>query len=317
MRAEEKALFNFLETELVGERIRKRSVRKTQKSIDKIDKEIYLAQKPVKFNYGQNFFFKHAMTAIIAVIVCLSIVLPITLPRNGGALTPIDPDIPSQPRIYSNDIIRFPISESNLRGIPGLLLLGEHQIPPLFGVIPMWGTSSMELANDAPLLLSYTVEGSWVTLDNGDRFMANQRIRTHRYYHFANYLSGFYSALEIAYNLHADEVVENGIQKFDIDEEVILDDIVLWSRTTAVSAFIVDDMPIFAHANYTEDESFNMVRTAVIFFQFGGNDYFIRITEIYGEEVSTSLDDMIEYVKDTVVPALFENIVVNSEIVGI
>jgi len=291
-------LFDYLETEL-GERPNKKEVKRTQREIAKVESGIF--QKQVKPNFANSFLFKHALTSIVAVMLCLSIVLPITLQGRDNQFTPITPE----PFIYTDNIILISIEEQGLRRIPDLLFFSQQQLT-LAGVIPMWGVSRMELADDAPLVLSYVVVGSVLTLGS-DMFAVEYRIRTHMHYHFAWYHENSYSALEIARTRYANLVTEQNIQEFNISEEQIVDDVTL-PRTSNVHGFMVDGITIFTHASYSFDENFNEVRNVLIHFTFGGNDYFVRITEIFGAQVSTSLEDLVGLAKSTIVPALFENI---------
>ncbi|MCL2756328.1 MAG: hypothetical protein FWE45_04740 [Firmicutes bacterium] len=294
MRTKDKVLSDYLEAEL-GEKLNKRMVKRTKRAIDRADKERYQAQESAKSISQPNFLFRYAITAIVTAVICLSIVLPITLPRGTTFLTPPSPE----PMIYTDNITSIPLMELQVRSIPGLLLFSTYQ-KTLFGTIPWWGDSWVELADDAPLILSYKIAESMITLENGNMFVVDYRIRTHRYYYFFNYYPGFYSTLEMAHMQHVNEVTEQ-IHAFNINEQEV-------DRETIVSGFAVDGIAIFAHARYTFDIGLNIVRNTLVHFTLGGNCYFIRFTEIFGEEVSTSLDNMIEIVKDTILPALFQNL---------
>ena len=208
MATKEKELYEYVKQEM-GEKPSRRAIRQTEKAIDGIGRDNSFT---LHARFRNNIFFGHAMTALVAVALCLAIVLPMTLPIRERTLAPE----PIVPHIYTDNIVRVRIPESSVRSIPNILLFSPGQLT-LGGFIPMWGFSAVEMADDAPLVLSYIIEESWLTV-GANVFMLDYRIRTHSYYHFTNHFGHFYSALEIANERYIGSVNESIIQTFTIEE---------------------------------------------------------------------------------------------------
>jgi len=290
-----KRLFKYLESQRGNKLDWKQKVQVMQdyKEVKKIIKPT----APLRFNIQKNSFFRYSFTAIASVALCLSIVLPITLPR--AASTPLTPAAPST--FYTDDVILMRTDEESLRGLKGLLLFGENQVALQFGFVRKWGASWIEFADDSPTVLGYRIDGSEIALENGDTFMVDYRIRVHKQYQFINYFQ--YSALTLAKALHADDLNDQ-ITNFNIVEQRTVNGNIVKAETS-VSAFIVDGIKVFTYT--VTDNIMGGIKVAFLHFEFGGKDYFINVSEILGYDVAADLDGMTSWVKGTLVPAIFIN----------
>ena len=239
-------------------------------------------------------------TMCVTAIVCLSIVLPFTLSKNGKTNNvyievPIVSDVPAQQKFFSS--LSVPIAEQTLRKVNGVLLFGTQQmpvteiefLPGMFFPQSSWGVSMIEHAENEPVLLGYKIIDSDVFIGD-DKFRVDYRIRTYKHFYFERYVDDRFSALENANQNHANEMSDQSkLYTFEIQEKER-------AYPVYVNAFIIDDIKVFTTAF---NNSIGKITT--IMFTLGNFDYFLTVTEI---DVELTTD----YLQEHFMPTLFSNI---------
>jgi len=133
----------------------------------------------------RSFYMRYLTASLAVIILCLSIVLPLTLNNNS----------PTQGFFVEQDVSREAILQSDLRTEYGLLLFSPEQMP-------LWtdysGDSYKEFVESPPTMLGYIIRETGLILNNTDMFIMTYRIRTFRYYHFGGHFINRFSALELA-----------------------------------------------------------------------------------------------------------------------
>lgn len=212
------------------------------------------------------YFLRYVAVAVITLVLCLSVFLPITL-RDSTTMNQEPP--PTEREVFTEeDVNHFPITPYRLRSVNGLLMFEESKMP-------LWNDASnlsrVEFAKEPPIMLGYFIEPTFLMFENGDIFSMTFRIRTYRYYHFAGHLENHFSALELARE-KSTNAKEQTIFIISEEHEYFAE-----PRKTKVNTFVVDDTKVFS---YIRSDYVTGIITAVIHFSYGGNDYFIELTDM-------------------------------------
>ena len=226
-------------------------IKLSKQILDKKQHKVFKKKPTAK----RSFYLRYMVASLVAIILCLSIVLPLTLNNNT----------PEQRIFIGQDVSREAILQSDLRSEYGLLLFSPEQMP-------LWtdysSDSYREFVESPPTMLGYIIRETGLMLNNTDFFFITYRIRTFRYYHFEEHFLNRYSALELA---SAQSSGNNPVTYtiFETRDGV--------TRETLVNAFTIDDIRVFTFIHFDIDTG---ITTASIFFSFAGNDYFIRLTDV-------------------------------------
>ena len=134
----------------------------------------------------KNAVLRYCAIAMLAAAVCLTIVLPTTLTH---ARINVPTETQNQtPKIYIDDgsddgtILQMRANEETVRRVKGVLYFNTTQ------TIPLFCTTSVELASEDNTVLSYYILNTIVNLNNGENiYKVNYRIRTYKDYLFFGY----------------------------------------------------------------------------------------------------------------------------------
>lgn len=287
-----KELYEFVEKRL-GKQLTKKDIAllsRWEKVFIKNDAKVSHEQTATlsKWHTTRSIIIRYGMTALISIVICLSIVLPIKLssgknPKGDGTETPPPlQEITRYTRSFSYDINYDTLSKY------GFLLFHEEK-----GQIDDTEKSYIEYTTKKPgLPLSYLVKESLVVINDSEPFRMDYRIRTYKYYDFEIYYP-FYATLE---NLHDTNVIS--------DKQNFVNVSLIYAKgyTGAqlppidVSAFKIKEIPVFCHVRPSG-------AFAYIYFVYDDNEYMITLEDEY----ELGLLDA-EYIKDHFIRTLFDNI---------
>jgi|GEM_PF-5394147 len=246
-------------------------------------------------------------TAAVSIILCLSIVLPITLSDTKIVHVPdyiyIDNTSPAEAPRYGihTEIQTLNLQQGALSEVAGLLLFNsskygfDEQGEFIYGE-----TTSLISKNDGRIL-GYTIANGLIAIDFQppdvmDAFWVDYRIRTYKYYYFYDYYTNFYATLENTYNDNKTDIKnEDNLYEFK-DVEVVCGNENLGFAPITINAFVEKGIVVLF---YTRENN------TYIYFVYGDNDYFIKATPI--DSFSGTPDA--NYIKDEfIINTLFANI---------
>jgi hypothetical protein len=230
-----------------------------------------------------NFFFRYGMTAIVSIILCLSIVLPITLgnrPDNSGKQDTAD--------FYRSNHAEWMETTYKAMTNVGLLLFAD-------GVEMLEADYYIEHAKQDLKIISYGVNG-FVELDD-QLFVVDYRIRTTELYLFAGYFTNFFATLRNAHDQHSASISEQGVLG-EIQNFATVDtpEYSVGNESIFVQYFTKNGIPVFFY-NYTS------INFAYIYFVFDGFEYCITIdNDQFHDKTLTA-----EYIMNEFIGTLFNN----------
>lgn len=264
----------------------------------------------------QGFLWRYGVTAIASIILCLSIVLPITLGNTKSVPYPvyIDNTPPVEIPRYTDNIQSLELVQGRLKSIDGLLLFSDEQY--FFNPANMdeiyYGITKVESSKKDGRTLGYLIDNCSITINLDianfppqtiEVFEADYRIRTYKHYFFEDYYQSYYATLEKVYNDYkADITDENNLyDDFGEIKKVNDPDKAQDNLDIDIFAFVHNDIKVF----FTIE-----LGVTFIYFEYNGNDYFIKampvdFSAITGKEFTPDAN----YIKDEfIIKTLFANL---------
>jgi len=311
MKKDNKDLYEFAEEQL-GEKLTKRDRAKYDRK--RRDSTCYDGVATVEFAQGKRWknvsLFRYAVVMFVTLIICLSVVLPITVNTPSPRLVTqyvnryIDRNVyvptPVPLREYFFDDVEATKTDHSFLSSLGVLLFAYRDDEQM-----LTGMSDffVEIARISQTVVSYTTEGYVLIIDSDYQeqiFEIDMRIRTHRRYYFTGYFGGSFATLRYKHDSTEINDVDK-IYDFGIVESVESEYGFATADEIHVHAFIKNDIPVFIFNDYE-------LNHAYIYFVFNGLEYFITIN------VDLDFNNKLtpEYIKNYFIGTLFGNITVNG-----